>query len=95
MLAQHVHVMAGPSCLWLQIYQRTCPVRNNVCQPAGSIVNTGTVNAQNITTTTVVTDPSAPIYFMVGNAGVLPKTALICPLQVFVTIIGTCRTRMG
>ena len=70
-------------------------MRNNVCQPAGSIVNTGTVNAQNTTTTTVVTDPSAPIYFMVGNAGVLPKTAHICPLQVFVTIIGICSTRMG
>ena len=69
-------------------------MRNNVCQPAGSIVNTGTVNAQNTTSSTVVTDPSAPIYFMVGNAGV-PPNIHICPLQVSVTIIGICSTRVG
>ncbi len=53
----------------LQIYQRTCPVKANVCQPAGSIENTGVLNAQGETTSSVITDPSAPIYFLIGNAG--------------------------
>ena len=55
--------------LLLQIYQRTCPVKANVCQPAGSIENTGVLNAQGETTSSVITDPSAPIYFLIGNAG--------------------------
>ena len=55
--------------LLLQIYQRTCPVKANVCQPAGSIENTGVLNAQGETTSSVITDPSAPIFFLIGNAG--------------------------
>ena len=57
---------------WLQIYERTCPVKGGVCQPAASVVNTGTLNVQGANTTTTLTDPTAPIYFLIGNAGILP-----------------------
>lgn len=63
-----VRLPDGPAW-WLQLYERTCPVKNGVCQPAGSIVNTGTLNVQGANTTTVLTDPTAPIYFLIGNAG--------------------------
>lgn len=52
-----------------QIYERTCPVKNGVCQPSDSVVNTGTLNVQGANTTTTLTNPSAPIYFLIGNAG--------------------------
>ena len=55
---------------WMQLYERTCPVKNGVCQPAASIVNTGTLNVQGANTTTVLTDPTAPVYFLIGNAGI-------------------------
>ena len=54
---------------WLQIYERTCPVKNGVCQPSDSVVNTGTLNVQGANTTTTLVNPSAPIYFLIGNAG--------------------------
>ena len=54
---------------WLQIYERTCPVKNGVCQPSTSVVNTGTLNVQGANTTTVLTDPIAPVYYLIGNAG--------------------------
>ena len=58
----------------LQIYERTCPTINNVCQPSDSAVNTGTLNAQGTNTSSVYTNPSAPVYFMVGNAGAVPSS---------------------
>ncbi len=51
-------------------------MKNSVCQPSDSVVNTGTLNVQGANTTTVYTNPSAPIYFLIGNAGICHRR---CP----------------
>ena len=50
-------------------------MKAGICQPSASVVNTGTPNVQGANTTTVYTDPTAPIYFLIGNAGICPRHA--------------------
>lgn len=50
-------------------YARTCPTYKNQCKPSKGEESTGTLNILNGNTTAVYYEPSAPIYFLIGNAG--------------------------
>ena len=50
-------------------YQRTCPTYKSACQPSASTVSTGGLGQFNTNTTSTYVNPSAPIYYLSGNAG--------------------------
>ncbi|CAL8462222.1 g1753 [Coccomyxa elongata] len=56
-------------------YARTCPTYKNQCKPSKGEESTGTLNILNGNTTAVYYEPSAPIYFLIGNAGRAVGTA--------------------
>ncbi|BDA46086.1 probable inactive purple acid phosphatase 27 [Coccomyxa sp. Obi] len=53
----------------MHAYARTCPTYKNQCKPSKGEQSTGALNTLNGNTTTVYYEPSAPIYFLIGNAG--------------------------
>lgn len=66
-------------------YARTCPTYKYECKPSKGQQSTGALNTLNGNTTTVYYEPSAPIYFLIGNAG-----AAICPFKTSFIDTQTC-----
>ncbi|EIE24225.1 Metallo-dependent phosphatase [Coccomyxa subellipsoidea C-169] len=56
-------------------YARTCPTYKNACQASKGEESTGTLNSLNANSSTLYYEPSAPIYYLIGNAGRLLSTA--------------------
>jgi hypothetical protein len=50
-------------------YQRSCPTYKGACQATTSTVNTGVLGQYNTNTTSTYVNPSAPLYYLEGNAG--------------------------
>lgn len=53
-------------------YTRTCPTYKYQCQASKGEESSGGLNALNTNTTSLYYEPTAPIYFLIGNAGALP-----------------------
>ena len=60
-------------------YARTCPTYKSECQPSKGEESTGTLNTLNTNTSTLYYEPSAPIYYLIGNAGALLRPLIIGP----------------
>ena len=58
------------------LYHRTCPTYQSACQPSTSSSGTGGLGQINTNTTNTYVNPTAPIYYLAGNAGV-PDSALV------------------